>query len=239
MKNFLTARWEDLIMANYAVDPKILEPFLPAGVELDYYKGNTYISLVGFMFRNTKIFQVPVPGLGTFEEVNLRFYVTRKDGSQVKRGVVFINETVPYKLVAWIANRLYKEHYSAVPTRNKKTLKIATSEIQYLWKSKSLWNSLSVVADITMKPMVSGSFEEYIFEHYYGYTLINSSQTDEYKVEHPRWDISKVLSYQINCDFEEVYGKSFCFLNNCTPENVIFAAGSKVAVKWKRTSFQS
>ena len=239
MKNFLTAQWEDLIMANYAVNPMILEPYLPSGVELDYYNGKTYVSLVGFMFSNTKIFQVPIPGLGTFEEVNLRFYVTRKDGNQVKRGVVFINETVPYKLVAWLANCLYKEHYIAVPTRNSKKVESTTNEIEYFWQSKSRWNSLSVVVDSKTKPMVPGSFEEYIFEHYYGYTRLNSSKTDEYKVEHERWHISEVLNYQIKCNFEEVYGKSFSFLNKCTPQNVIFAAGSKVAVKWKRTKLQS
>ncbi|MEY3965099.1 MAG: hypothetical protein RL263_268, partial [Bacteroidota bacterium] len=83
MKTFLTARWENLIMANYAVDPEILKPYLPNGVELDFFEGKTYVSLVGFMFKNTRIFGVPVPFLGTFEEVNLRFYVKRQD----RRGV--------------------------------------------------------------------------------------------------------------------------------------------------------
>jgi uncharacterized protein len=225
-------------MANYAVDPKILEPYLPAGVELDFYDGKTYLSLVGFMFRGTRIFQVPIPGLGTFEEVNLRFYVKRRDGNQLKRGVVFINETVPYKLVAWIANILYKEHYSAVPTRHSREVKKASNEIGYFWKSGNRWNSISVVADSKSKPMPHDSFEEYIFEHYYGYTRINISISDEYKVEHPRWNISDVLNYEINCDFEEVYGKSFGFLNTCEPNNVIFALGSNVAVKWKRTKLQ-
>lgn len=116
--NFLSARWENLIMANYAVNPEVLTPYLPNGVELDFYKHKTYVSLVGFMFRQTSLFSIPIPFLGTFEEINLRFYVKRVDGDTIKRGVVFINETVPYKLVAWLANKLYKEHYTAIPTKN-------------------------------------------------------------------------------------------------------------------------
>ena len=38
MTNFLTARWENLVMANYAVPPEVLKPYLPAGVELDLFR---------------------------------------------------------------------------------------------------------------------------------------------------------------------------------------------------------
>lgn len=95
-KTFLSAKWENLIMANYAVSPALLTPYLPKGVELDLYDGKTYVSLVGFMFKDTRLFRVPIPLLGTFEEINLRFYVTRVEDNMTKRGVVFINETVPY-----------------------------------------------------------------------------------------------------------------------------------------------
>ena len=34
-------------------------------------------------------------------ERTIRFYVTRKDGAELKRGVVFIKEIVPKPLLAW------------------------------------------------------------------------------------------------------------------------------------------
>jgi uncharacterized protein YqjF (DUF2071 family) len=52
---FLTANWQNLIMANYEVNPKLLEPYLPKGVQLDYFQGKTYVSLVGFLFKNKNI----------------------------------------------------------------------------------------------------------------------------------------------------------------------------------------
>jgi hypothetical protein len=57
---------------------------------------------------------------GNFEEINLRFYVVRKEGI-IKTRCGFINETIPYPIVAWMANKLYKEHYTVVPTKHEIT----------------------------------------------------------------------------------------------------------------------
>ena len=72
-------------MANYAVNPAVLSPFLPAGVTLDLFDGKAYVSLVGFLFKDTKLFNIPIPWFGTFEEINLRFYVSRIENGKVKR----------------------------------------------------------------------------------------------------------------------------------------------------------
>lgn len=47
---FLQAEWRKLAMANYAVDQKILQPYLPNKTEFDFWNGTCYVSLVGFMF---------------------------------------------------------------------------------------------------------------------------------------------------------------------------------------------
>ena len=221
-------------MANYEIDPAILMPYLPKGVELDYYHGKTYVSLVGFLFKNTSLFKVPIPLLGTFEEVNLRFYVVQKEGNQIKRGVLFINETVPNKLVAWVANKLYKEHYSAIPTKYKWTIDEHQKEIEYQWKVKGVWNNISVVADASKQNMQEGSMEEFIFEHYYGYTKVDADNTLVYKINHPSWEINTVKEYQIHCDFATFYGADFGVLNHTQPHSVLLAEGSAISVDWKR-----
>ena len=234
---FLSARWENLIMANYAVKPDVLTPYLPHGVELDFYNNKTYVSLVGFMFKNTSLFNIPIPFLGTFEEINLRFYVKRVEENAVKRGVVFINETVPYKSVAWLANKLYKEHYISIPTKNTIAITSLSKNIQYQWKINSEWNHLAVNAAKENEQMLPGSVEEFIFEHYYGYTKINEQHSQEYKVNHPKWQVNKVIDYSIHCNFQSMYGNDFYFLNQHQPHSVILAEGSEVTVNWKRTSF--
>ena len=77
---FLTAEWNNLIMANYVIDPKILAPYLPPKTELDYFNGVCYVSVIGFMFEKTKILGISFPFHKNFEELNLRFYVRVKDG---------------------------------------------------------------------------------------------------------------------------------------------------------------
>ena len=235
--NFLEAKWENLIMANYAVDPNVLIPYLPKGVELDSFEGKFYASLVGFMFNKTKIFNVPIPYLGSFEEINLRFYVVRKDGDALKRGVVFINETVPYAPVAWMANYLYKEHYTAIKTKHKWELTDTSKKINYSWKKDKKWNSIQVNAQSNSNSMKTGSVESFIFEHYFGYTRVNEHKTLEYGINHPSWKINQVIDHSINCDFEEMYGSDFAFLNGQQPDNVILAEGSDISVQWKRNAF--
>ena len=233
---FLSARWENLIMANYEVNADVLKAYLPHGVELDFYNDKAFVSLVGFMFKKTSLFNIPIPFLGTFEEINLRFYVKRVEGDSIKRGVVFINETVPYKPVAWLANKLYKEHYISIPTKNTIEITSLSKDIKYEWKINKEWNHIAVNGKNIKEPMLPGSIEEFIFEHYYGYTKINEQQSEEYKVNHPRWQVNKINNYSIHCDFKSMYGNDFSFLSDHQPDSVLLADGSPVTVKWKRTT---
>lgn len=235
MAVFLKANWEHIIMVNYEIDPEILIPYLPKGVELDLFNGKCYISLVGFMFKNTKLFTIPIPFLGTFEEINLRFYVKRKGGNQIKRGVVFINETIPYKIVAWMANKLYKEHYTVVPTKHKLRINNAVQKIKFEWFIDKRWNSVYVEAETASEVMKENSLEKFIYEHYYGYTKIDEFKTEEYQLQHPSWNVHNIINYNIDCDFEAMYGKTFSILNHTKPTAVFIAEGSSVKVNWKRT----
>ena len=234
MKTFMNARWENLIMANYAIDPEILKPYIPNGVELDLFEGKAFVSLVGFLFRKSRIFGIPIPLLGSFEEINLRFYVKRKEGNQYKRGVVFINETVPYKPVAWLANKLYKEHYIAIPTKHRIAVNQNEKEVEFQWKTPYQWNTIRVKASIFSGEMERGSLQEFIFEHYFGYTKISETVSQEYKINHPRWQVNEIKEYHIDCNFKEMYGDAFAKLENMEPEKVFIAEGSDISVDWKR-----
>ena len=112
---FLTAQWRHLAILNYLVEPSLLGGLVPRGTELDAWQGRTYVSVVGFLFLNTRILGVPVPFHRHFEEVNLRFYVRREAEDGWRRGVVFVKELVPKRAIAWVARAVYNENYVAVP----------------------------------------------------------------------------------------------------------------------------
>ena len=233
---FLRANWENLIMANYEIEPSTLAPYLPKGVELDFYNNKTYVSLVGFMFKNTRLFGLPIPFFGSFEEINLRFYVKKIENRKIKKGVVFINETVPFKIVALLANKLYKEHYISIPTKNSIDI-TENKDIKFEWKINDRWNSLAVKSDTNKYKIEQGTIEEFIFERYFGFTKLSASSTQEYKIHHPKWMTHKILNSQIDCDFRSMYGDSFSMLNNQTPDSIVLAEGSQVSVNWKRERF--
>jgi uncharacterized protein len=234
-KKFLAAEWQNLIMANYIVDPAVLSAYLPAKTELDFYNGHAYLSLVGFMFAETSLFGIKIPFHINFEEVNLRFYVRYNDKGNWKRGVVFIKEIVPKHAISFIANTVYREKYCRMPMRNFKRNKDSEIQVGYHWKSKTQWNKLEVTVKDVSVPMLPGSEEAFIAEHYWGYSRYNACKTFEYAVQHPAWEIYPVTSYLVDCDFEDLYGKEFAFLQTTKPASFLLAKGSAIAVLQKTT----
>jgi uncharacterized protein len=231
---FLSAAWNQLIMANYIVDPTILQPYLPAGTELDLWQGNCYVSLVGFLFQQTKVKGIKVPFHVNFEEVNLRFYVRHNDGGVWKRGVVFISEIVPKPAIVWVANTIFKENYRTCKMKHHIEQTPDWLYVGYQWRLQGHWNSLSVVADPVALPIPAGSEAEFITEHYWGYSKKTEQHTIEYAVEHPRWNTHRVETFEIHCRFGELYGPAFASLENRPPDSVLLAVGSKVAVGDRR-----
>lgn len=230
-KKFLSAEWRKLAMANYVIDPSILEPHVPYGTELDFWRGRCYVSLVGFMFLNTRVLGVKVPFHVNFEEVNLRFYVRYQDGGEWKRGVVFIKEIVPKAAITLVANTLYKEHYQTMPMRHAWEEKADHRLINYGWKHRGKWNEFEVKTAIQPSPLAEGSEAEFITEHFWGYSRYAAQQTIEYQVEHPRWEVYEVLDHRIDFDPGALYGAEFAELKAMTPVSVFVAEGSEVVVR--------
>ncbi len=226
MRKFLTARWEDLIMANYEVDPALLAPRVPPGTEIDLYDGCCFVSVVGFMFRDTRVLGLPVPFHINFEEVNLRFYVKREVGGELRRAVCFVKEIVPRFAIATVARVLYGEPYECWRMDHRRT----SGNVAYTWSKAGRTNRLSVEIEQSQGVPAAGSHGEFIIEHYWGYTRRGGTRVDEYKVEHPKWELFAVNNPVIDVDFGAVYGGEFAFLTDADPYSVLLARGSAISV---------
>ena len=222
-------------MANYEIDPAILQRYLPAFTELDDFNGKHYLSLVGFMFEDVKIKGMAIPFHTRFPEVNLRMYVKRtsKEGV-VKRGVVFISEIVPKPAIAWVANLLYKEKYAAAKMKYTRGILGNQLSFAYGWRWKGYNNKLAVAVNKQEIEIIAGSKEEFIFEHYYGFSHAGKGITNQFTVEHPRWNVYPIINYCIDCHFAELYGTDFAVLDQSTPASVFVAAGSAVLIREKK-----
>ena len=221
-------------MANYPVERDTLLPFVPPGTELDTWSGETYVSLVGFQFREVRVKGRRIPYHTEFPEVNLRFYVRYKDGAEWKRGVVFIREIVPLRAVAWVANTLFRERYISLPMRYVETGDENVLRTAYHWWYKGRWNSISLKAGGQALPLKEGSQEEFITEHFWGYAKAGSNRTNEYQVAHPRWTIYPVTECLVECDFGRLYSPAFADLGQRKPQSAFLAEGSAVEVYQKR-----
>jgi hypothetical protein len=231
---FLTAEWRKLIMANYIVDPAILKPYLPPGTEPDSFDNKHYVSLVAFMFLETRVMNFKIPFHVNFPEVNLRFYVRYNDLGTWKRGVVFIREIVPKPAISFVANAIYGEKYISLPVTHQTCETDSDLILAYKWKFRSVWNELSVVADKQAEKLQPGSQEEFITEHFWGYTSSRSNILGEYQVAHPRWDLYPIRSYKVDCDFAALYGSEFAHLKSEAPASVFLAEGSPISIFKKK-----
>jgi uncharacterized protein len=232
---FLTAEWRKLAIANYSIDPLTLKKYVPKNTELDLWGGKCYVSLVGFMFLNTRILGVKVPFHINFEEVNLRFYVKHLENGIWKRGVVFIKELVPKAALTSVANTLYKEHYQTVPMNHNWIENENEIEVNYNWEMDRTIQSFIVKSENNLVEIPEGSDAEFITEHYWGYSKISENKTFEYEVTHPRWKMYPVKEFQIEVDFKLNYGSDFEVLNQLQPVSVFLAEGSRTTVKNKKT----
>ncbi len=234
MKPFLTAEWRKLILLTYSVEPALLEAHLPEGLELDTYKGRTFVSFVAFDFLNTKVKGIPIPFHINFPEINLRFYVRRKDADgTVRRGVVFIKELVPRYWVALIARKVYNEPYQCIPMRSTTLLNNKESEILISHHIKYEETEYDFEFTVENQPQMPppDSTAHFFKEHEWGFGLNRNGQLTEYKVEHPEWSVYPLKKrFKLNIDFGHVYGEQWSFLNTQIPFNVTVAEGSDIKV---------
>ena len=231
--SFINAEWRKLAIANYVIDPEILRKYVPAGTEIDLWKDKCYVSLIGFMFLNTKLLGIKIPFHTNFEEVNLRFYVKRWENNTCKRGVVFIKEIVPKPALTFIANTIYKEHYETLPMMHNWEENNLNRTVSYLWKKNEIWHSFMVQATLDSSEIKSYSETEFITEHYWGYAKVTDSKTNEYEVTHPKWKQYLVTHSEINVDFGAVYGTDFEFMNSMKPISVMLIEGSEITIENK------
>jgi uncharacterized protein YqjF (DUF2071 family) len=213
-------------MANYAVEPSLLESRVPLGTELDLQDGKCFVSLVGFMFLDTRVLGMPIPFHVNFEEVNLRFYNKRKADGETRRAVCFVKEIVPRFAIATVARVVYGEPYECWRMDHTRT----ETNVSYSWEKAGCKNHLQVEIGESLGVPAAGSHGEFIIEHYWGYTDRGGGRVDEYKVEHPKWELFSVKNEHMNVDFGKTYGDEFAFLSDEKPYSVLLAKGSEVAV---------
>jgi uncharacterized protein YqjF (DUF2071 family) len=226
---FLTAQWRHLAMLNFAIDPDVVRPLVPVGTELDTWRDRTFVSIVGFLFLDTRVLGYSIPNHRDFEEVNLRFYVRRRADVEWRRGVVFVKEIVPRAAIALTARLLYGENYVRLRMRHCVTEGLGARGVSYSWWLHGREQRIEISVAGPADEVDEGSEAAFITEHYWGYAG-SGGGTREYRVEHPRWRVSPATSARLQCDVGALYGVRFAEALEAPPTSAFLAEGSEVAV---------
>ncbi|MCH7869645.1 MAG: DUF2071 domain-containing protein, partial [Myxococcales bacterium] len=199
----------------------------------DSWHGRTFVSVVGFQFLRTRVLGVPIPFHRHFEEVNLRFYVRHKNEGEWRRGVVFVQELVPKRAIALIANQVYGENYRALPMRHDVEFSqgAGSNRVSYEWRHDVRWEGVS--ATFSGSPVLpeDDAEEAFITEHYWGYAQQPNHSAVEYQVEHPRWRVWRAETASLECDVSSLYGPEFRDALSGPPSSAFVADGSPVVVR--------
>jgi uncharacterized protein YqjF (DUF2071 family)/predicted DCC family thiol-disulfide oxidoreductase YuxK len=230
---FLTAEWRNLVVLNYEIAPELLAPFVPLGTELDLFDQRALVSIIAFDFDRNKLFGlVPTIPAVRFEEINLRFYVRRRVGNEIRRGVVFIKEIVPSRIIATVARLLYKEPYEMRPMHSscKGFENGFGGSLCYGVTIDGKQTQVCVDTEGPLQELQEDSVESFILEHYWGYTARENGTTSEYEVRHTPWVYWSVSNAEITGDLGALYPVQFREALAGRPHSAFVAQGSPVSV---------
>ena len=229
---FLTAEWLNLVLLNYVVPTSLLEPLVPKGTELHLLRGEAYVSVVGFMFANTRVRGIAIPFHRTFEEVNLRFYVTRVVDGEERRAVTFIRELVPRIQIAIAARAIYNEPYRTVSMSHSLEWSPGKRRrAEYRWGRHPHIGGAVIGEGIGRTELPdAGSDEAFMTQRHWGYTKQRDGSTVEYHVAHPVWQVGRIERGALEGNVARAFGAKFAEICAAPPASAFFADGSAVAV---------
>lgn len=103
-------KWSDLIFLNYAIEAQKIQERLPAGLEVDTFKGEAYLSIVPFKMSGVRFPYTPTLPFSNLLELNIRTYVKANGRS----GIYFFTLDTDHALAAFIARTFFHLPYRKV-----------------------------------------------------------------------------------------------------------------------------
>ena len=220
----LRQNWKKLTFLHWEVDPELLAPHLPDGLEIDLHEGKAYVGCIPFVMENVRPAGLPaVPGVSTFPEFNIRTYVI-KNGIP---GVFFLTLDAKSRVTCFYANRRYGLTYRYAKASLKGTLPTG-----YSWNSVRSSNGVGLAGSAKVTSEVrqakEGTLEYFLFERYSLYTAHKNRLRHGY-THHVKWWYADAEATITSNTLVESYNLGIADVK--TPHMVHMAEGVEV-VTW-------
>lgn len=227
---FLTASWDDLVLASFVAPAELLQGYLPRRTELDSpdaWPHLTLVTVVALRFRHMRVRGLPVPTAGDVPEVNLRFYARHGQ----TRGAVFLREYVGHPLVVAGARLLYGEPYRLARVGHEVVRDRGSVRSRTVLQTSSGRGTMEVIG--AGEPLISpeSGVEHWLKEHYWGFGRSRSGDTIRYRVAHPVWRTYRVVEARVGIDPGLLMGGRWRTIDWASRlHSVVLAEGSAASV---------
>ncbi len=230
-KPLIKARFSELVAINFQIDDQLLKPLVPRGLELDYFNGETYVSLIAMTVSGIRAWGLPFSLVPACPELSLRFYVKNVKSDRVEKGTCLIKDYISGATAAWFLESKFNSEFSKLKIKSSSSGfgENEIPEVEYQWKIDDSWNKLRVKARSRIQKSGPDTKVGFILEHanYFG---THKGKTLAYRVERPGWVIWDAAQANFNCDVNRLFGKSFIKPLSKRPASVFVTSGSPVTI---------
>jgi uncharacterized protein YqjF (DUF2071 family) len=175
--------WIDLAFLHWRVDAAELQPLVPTGLELETYDGAAWLGITPFLLTGFRLRGLPpLPRLSTFEELNVRTYVTRGG----KPGIWFFTLDAASTVAVEAAKRLYRLPYH----RSRMHYDRSGDFVHYESARAGAAFSGRYRGDGPLFHAEWGTLEHFLTERYCLYTE-DGGRIYRAEIHHPPWDLQR------------------------------------------------
>jgi uncharacterized protein YqjF (DUF2071 family) len=217
-------RWTDLAFLHWPVDPDVVAPYLPAGVEPDVIDGVTYVGLIPFHMRAAGAGRGhSAPYLGDFLETNVRLYGVDAAGHH---GVVF-RSLEASRLVTVLAARWgYRLPY--VWSR----MRADRDGDTWVWSSRRRWPNRGLTTQIALRvgaPLATPTPLDIWLTARWGLHHRVAGRTLWTSNEHDAWPLQTAEVLEVTDELLEAAGFT---ISGLPPVPARFSSGVRTTFGW-------
>jgi uncharacterized protein len=185
----MTQSWHDLLFAHWAVEARVIQAKLPAGLQLDVWDGHAWLGVVPFHMTNVSTRGVPaLPWVSAFPELNVRTYVSVAG----RPGVYFFSLDAGNRLAVAAARALFNlPYFLAAMKVEERDDWIVYDHRRTTDAPRAEWKARYRPVGSVQSPPGRDSLEYFLTERYCLYTVGRSKRAKRLDIHHPPWPLQR------------------------------------------------